>query len=125
MISKATTKHWREKRIEELGRLSMRLGIALSRTNEASVNALCSQDPAWELSGDGGGGNIASLGVLYWPKSTIASLSRAKFGKTLQEKPLRMAGYLFELVYDLMIAPRDNASQSPGFEACGVALVAK
>jgi hypothetical protein len=36
-----------------------------------------------------------------------------------------MADYLFELVYGLMIAPRDNASQSPGFKSCGVALGAK
>ena len=35
---------------------------------------------------------------------------------TLEEKQLHMAGYLFELVYDLMISPRDNVSRSPGFE---------
>ena len=35
---------------------------------------------------------------------------------TLAEKQLHMAGYLFELVYDLVISPRDNVSRSPGFE---------
>ena len=34
----------------------------------------------------------------------------------LQDKQLHMVGYLFELFYDLMIAPRHNVSQSPGFE---------
>ena len=38
-------------------------------------------------------------------------------GATLAEKKLEMAAYLFELVYDLMIADRDNVSGNPGFEA--------
>ena len=43
-------------------------------------------------------------------------------GASFKEKQLRMAGYLFELVYDLLISPRDNVSESPGFESCGVTL---
>ena len=35
---------------------------------------------------------------------------------TLKEKQLRIVGYAFELVYDLMISPLDNISKSPGFE---------
>ena len=36
----------------------------------------------------------------------------------LRDKQLHMVGYLFELFYDLMIAPRNNVSCSPGFETC-------
>jgi hypothetical protein len=31
-----------------------------------------------------------------------------------------MAAYLFELGYELALARRDNVSDSPGFEGCGL-----
>ena len=109
------------------GDLSMRVGIGWLRSNVASVDALCSQNPAWELEGRGGsGGGEASLGILHWPKSAITGINKLKMnGASFKEKQLRMAGYLFELVYDLLISPRDNVSESPGFpgfESCGVTL---
>lgn len=33
---------------------------------------------------------------------------------------MQMAAYLFELGYELALARRDNVSDSPGFEGCGL-----
>ena len=37
---------------------------------------------------------------------------------TEKDKRLTLIAYLFELVYDLMIAPGDNVSVNGGFEQC-------
>jgi hypothetical protein len=37
-------------------------------------------------------------------------------GELVASKQLHMVAYLFELVYDLMLAPEENVSSSPGFE---------
>jgi len=37
---------------------------------------------------------------------------------TTKEKQLVLASSLFELVYDLMIAPGNNVSVNGGFESC-------
>ena len=62
----------------------------------------------------------AQGGVLEWPANIIDMVNKSGLGPrgaTLAEKKLEMAAYLFELVYDLMIADRDNVSGNPGFEA--------
>jgi len=62
----------------------------------------------------------AQGGVLDWPANIIDMVNKSGLGPrgaTLAEKKLEMAAYLFELVYDLMIADRDNVSGNPGFEA--------
>ena len=41
-------------------------------------------------------------------------------GKTGEKKYMQMAAYLFELGYELALARRDNVSDSPGFEGCGL-----
>ena len=59
-------------------------------------------------------------GILEWQANIIDMVSKSGLGRrgaTLAEKKLEMAAYLFEFVYDLMIADRDNVSGNPGFEA--------
>jgi hypothetical protein len=41
-------------------------------------------------------------------------------GKMGERKYMQMAAYLFELGYELALACRDNVSNSPGFEGCGL-----
>ena len=41
-------------------------------------------------------------------------------GKTGNHKNMQVAAYLFELGYKLALARKDNVSDSPGFEACGL-----
>ena len=38
--------------------------------------------------------------------------------KNRDEKQLHLVSYLFEFVYDLMIAPGENIFVNPGFESC-------
>jgi hypothetical protein len=82
------------------------------------VSALCSQNPGWELLSDGGGCDSASSPSLLpsWPQSTVLGLNRAKFcsaGLFLQQgKQVHMAGYLFELVFEMNISPRHYPSQT-------------
>ncbi len=35
---------------------------------------------------------------------------------------MQMAAYLFELGYELALARKDDVSDSPGFESCGLML---
>ena len=37
-----------------------------------------------------------------------------------EQNYMQMAAYLFELGYKLALACRDNVSNSPGFEGCGL-----
>jgi len=46
--------------------------------------------------------------------------SRDFSGKSKEDKYMQMAAYLFELGYDLALAPNNNVSDSPGFESCGL-----
>ena len=41
-------------------------------------------------------------------------------GKQGDQKYMQMAAYLFELGYELALARKDNVSDSPGFESCGL-----
>jgi hypothetical protein len=73
------------------------------RTNRTAVSVLCSK------------------GLLFWPEDVLGRLRTTgcfRGCSTLEEKQLHMVGYLFELAYNLMIAPQDNVSRSPGFESC-------
>jgi hypothetical protein len=42
------------------------------------------------------------------------------WGKKGDEKYMQMAAYLFELGYKLALAPKDDVSDSPRFESCGL-----
>jgi len=37
-------------------------------------------------------------------------------GLSMKQKQLNMLAFTWELVYELMLAPKDNCSESPGFE---------
>jgi hypothetical protein len=41
-------------------------------------------------------------------------------GKTGDQKYMQKAAYLFELGYKLALARKDDVSDSPGFESCGL-----
>ena len=86
------------------GHLGLFVGIGFLRSDFEAVKVICSDDP--------------TVGLLNWPKGALERIGAVKFAgcSTLEEKQLHMAGYLFELVYDLMISPTDNVSRSPGFE---------
>ena len=80
------------------------VGFGFSRDDASGVDVFCSTDPA--------------SGVLCWSSKHLASLARVNFKvPSLKEKQLHMITYLFELVAELMLAPADNVSQSPEFEA--------
>lgn len=61
-------------------------------------------------------------GILLWPKSTLEIIKHTTIrgATTRQQKQLHVFNYLFELVYELMLSPDDDASSNPGFEACGL-----
>ena len=86
------------------GNLELFVGLGFMRTNRAAVKFLCSSDPA--------------AGMLIWSKSDLERVGKVKFAGCMapEDKQLQMVGYLFELVYGLMLPPRDNVSRSPGFE---------
>lgn len=56
--------------------------------------------------------------LLFWSEGHIEKIRNVGFRgcDELHEKQLHMVGYLFELIFDLMIARDDNVSKSPGFE---------
>ncbi len=74
--------------------------------NDEVTAALCSE-------------NMAS-GILSWSPLVLQEVAKLNIAGTitLQEEQIHMVGYLFEMLFDLMIAPADNVSESPGFEAC-------
>jgi hypothetical protein len=48
-------------------------------------------------------------------------LSNLNFwGETGDHKKMQMAVNLFELRYEIALARKDNVSDNPGFEACGL-----
>ena len=86
---------------EEL-ELVVLLGFDLK--NAAATKALCDTS--------------TTQGLLCWSAFDLTRIGGVNFrgASTLEEKQLHMAGYLFELVFDLMIARDDNVSKNPGFE---------
>ena len=54
---------------------------------------------------------------LMMPSVIISKMKYFSFNTctTIEEKQLHMVSYVFELGYDLMMSPRDNVSNSPGF----------
>ena len=86
------------------GSLGLFVGLGFTRTNLSAVEALC-----FSTSPDG---------VLKWSGGALDRAGSVAFAgcSSLEEKQLHMAGYLFELVYGLMISPRGSVSRSPGFE---------
>lgn len=60
-------------------------------------------------------------GIFSYTNEEIEWISALNFrGKSGEQKYMQMVAYLFELGYDLALAPRDNVSDSPGFEGCGL-----
>jgi hypothetical protein len=86
--------------------LALCVGIGFSRTNTDAISALCSSD--------------TPESILMWNKFTRDKVKAIKFPgcSSVYDKQLHMAGYLFELILDLMISPSANVSESPGFESC-------
>jgi len=85
--------------------LELCAGLLFDRADTAAVRALCDTN--------------ASRGLLSWRPIHMNRIRAVKFrggGVNDQDKQLHMVGYLFELIFDLMIAPKDNLSESPGFE---------
>ena len=77
-------------------------GMAFDRTND--VEALCSVNKEDSL--------------LVWSERTIKELE-AK-GESLTKVQLVAIAYLWEFVYDLLLASGDNVSKEPGFESLGL-----
>jgi len=60
----------------------------------------------------------SAAGVLNWTTASLQLTNKVKFAgcQSLHEKQLRMVSYLFELGYELCLAPAHDVSESPGFE---------
>jgi hypothetical protein len=83
--------------------LVIHCGLCFSRDDSMGVDMLCSPD--------------TDLGIFSWNQVTIDSIMTTNFPQpTLRERQLIMLGYLFEMAYDLLIAPSHNVSHSAGFE---------
>ena len=56
-------------------------------------------------------------GILNWSDEALKRLGNINFSgdRSLRAKQLHATGYLFELFYDLLIAPAENISRSPSF----------
>ena len=62
-----------------------------------------------------------SGGMLMYTREEEKWISNLNFwGKTGDQKYMQMAAYLFELGYELALARKDDVSDSPGFESCGL-----
>ena len=75
------------------------VGLAFNRDNKADVEVICSE---------------TSPSLLYWSMDCKKVISRSLV--KLEDAKLNAAAFLWELVFDLCIDPRDNISESPGFE---------
>jgi hypothetical protein len=86
------------------GSLGLFVGLGFTRINLSAVEALCF--------------STSPEGVLKWSDGALDRIGSVAFAgcSSLEEKQLHMAGYLFELVYGLMISPRGSVSRSHGFE---------
>ena len=64
---------------------------------------------------------LKSGGLLMYTKEEEKWISGLNFrGKTGEQKFMQMNAYLFELGYELAFARKDDVSDSPGFESCGL-----
>jgi len=62
-----------------------------------------------------------SGGMLMYTTEEEKWISNLNFrGKKGNQKYMLMAAYLFELGYELALARKDDVSDSPGFESCGL-----
>ena len=61
--------------------------------------------------------NKSTGGVFIWTSSALQIAGKKQGGQTTSARQMQMVCYLCELVYDLMISPEDNVSDSPGFES--------
>ena len=58
-----------------------------------------------------------SSGLFLWEPKILDRINKVKFGTpSLEDKQLKMVGYLIELCYELTLSPSHNVSISPGFE---------
>ena len=56
--------------------------------------------------------------IFEWDVTTMNAINKWNVTGTTKEKQLVLVSYLFELVYELMIAPGYNMSISDGFKSC-------
>jgi hypothetical protein len=64
---------------------------------------------------------LKSGGLLIYTKEEEKWISGLSFqGKTGEQKYMQMSASLFELGYELALARKDDVSDSPGFESCGL-----
>ena len=87
--------------------LQQHCALGFSRSDADAVNNICKTNGAR---------------IFDWRPVDLDAMRRCSFygSTTLKEKQLHMISYLFEIVYDLMLSDRDNISESPGFECCGL-----
>ena len=65
--------------------------------------------------------DIKDGGVFTYSSTERAYIESANFpGKSGHQKYMEMAAYLFETGYELCLSWKYNASESPGFEGCGM-----
>ena len=83
------------------------VGLGFMRSNQAATDAIC---------------DTSENGLFHWSAQVLKGMQPKGFygSEGLKEKQLHMVSYLFELVYDLMLSDKDNISESPGFECCGL-----
>lgn len=63
---------------------------------------------------------VAVADHVHWAADVVSRVGAVGFQGTdgLLAKKLHCVGYLIELVYELMLAPRLDVSSNPGFEGC-------
>ena len=82
------------------------VGIAFDPSSPGSTDALCT--PLHD---------IAGIGIFVWSQEVMVKLQSHDWnGLSMKQKQLNMLAFTWELVYELMLAPKDNCSESPGFE---------
>ena len=82
------------------------IGIAFNPSSQASTDALCT--PL---------NDIAGTGIFVWSQDVMEKLRSHDWnGLSMKQKQLNMLAFAWELVYELMLAPKENCSESPGFE---------
>ena len=61
---------------------------------------------------------VKNGGIFHFDKATNTKINAVNFrgNSRLENKQLNMLSYLWELAYDLCIAPADNVSGNAGFE---------
>ncbi len=86
----------------------MRQYVGAGFTPTDDVKAICQKD-------------YSNGGIFFHTPEELESIRSVNFrGRSKEENFMEMAGYLFELGYDLSLSGKYNASLSPGFEGCGL-----